>query len=59
MSEIKLLKRTPVERLLIANTLIESVIRESDLKLVNTELIKCRDSVTNCIQIMCEAGEVK
>ena len=52
MTEIELNKRTPIERLAIANTLIDSVIRESELELVNEKLSECVKGVTSCIHVL-------
>jgi hypothetical protein len=52
MTEIELTKRTPVERLAIANTLIDSVIRESELELVNEKLSECVSGLTSCIHVL-------
>lgn len=52
MTEIELTKRTPVERLAIANTLIDSVIRESELDLVNEKLDECIRGITSSIQVL-------
>lgn len=52
MQEIELNKRTPVERLAIANTLIDGVIRESDLELVNEKLSECVKDITSCIHVL-------
>ena len=58
MTEIKLTKRKPVERLAIANTLIDSVIRESELELVNEKLSECMNGVTSCINVLALMEEV-
>ena len=52
MTEIELNKRKPVERLIIANTLIDSVIRESELELVNEKLNECMRGLTSCIHVI-------
>lgn len=52
MPEIELNKRTPVERLAIASTLIDSVIRESELELVNEKLSECMRDITSCIHVL-------
>ena len=52
MTETELIKRSPEERLIIANTLLDSVLRESDITLVNLALIKCMGSIENCLQIL-------
>ena len=52
MAEIELYKRTPVERLAIANTLIDSVIRESELELVNEKLSECMKAIDNSIHVL-------
>ena len=58
MTEIELTKRTPVERLTIANTLIDSVIRESELELVNEKLNECMSSITSCVRFLAIMEEV-
>lgn len=52
MAEIELIKRKPIDRLVIANTLIDSVIRESELELVNEKLIKCMSGISSSIQVL-------
>lgn len=52
MTEIELNKRTPVERLAIANTLIDSVIRESELELVNEKLNECMRGIDSSIHVL-------
>ena len=58
MTDIELTKRTPVERLTIANTLIDSVIRESELEMVNEKLNECMSSITSCVRVLAIMEEV-
>ena len=58
MTEIELTKRTPVERLAIANTLIDSVIRDSELELVNDKLSECMSDLNSCIHVLTLLGGV-
>lgn len=55
--EIELIKRSKVERLAIANTLLDSVARDTDLILVSKTLNDCMESVTDCIVILDKMGE--
>lgn len=55
--EIELIKRSKVERLAIANTLLDSVARDTDLILVLKTLNDCMESVTDCIVILDKVGE--
>lgn len=52
MSEIELKKRTKEQRLTMANTLIESVICDSDLSLINNKLFECKKNIENCLSIL-------
>lgn len=52
MSEIKLEKRTKAQRLTIANTLIESVICDSDLSLINEKLFECKKIIESCLCVL-------
>ena len=55
--EIELIKRSKVERLAIANTLLDSVARDTDLNLVSKILNDCMEEVTDCIVILDKIGE--
>ncbi len=57
MTEIELNKRTPVERLIIANTLIDSVIRESELELVNEKLSECMSGIETARHVLALMSE--
>lgn len=50
--EIELIKRNEVERLAIANTLLDSVARDTDLKLVSKILNECIEKITDCVEII-------
>lgn len=50
--EIDLIKRTKQERLAIANTLIDSVIRETSNKLITDYLSRCMDMITSCAELV-------
>ena len=52
MGEIELMKRNKVERLAIANTLLDSVIRECEFNLINETLYHCMESVDSCLKIL-------
>lgn len=55
--EIELIKRSKVERLAIANTLLDSVAMDTDLNLVSKILNDCMEKVTDCIVILDKTGE--
>lgn len=55
--EIELIKRSKVERLAIANTLLDSVARDTDLNLVSKILNDCMEEVTDCIVVLDKMGE--
>lgn len=50
--EIELIKRSKVERLAIANTLLDSVAINTDLKLVSKILNECIEKITDCVEII-------
>lgn len=50
--EIELIKRSTVERLAIANTLIDSVRQELKNDLLTTALDKCMVDITACIDLL-------
>lgn len=52
--EIKLIKRSKVERLAIANTLIDSVIQETDNSILLKELNGCMKTLSDCIDLIAE-----
>ena len=54
--EIELIKRNEVERLAIANTLLDSVARDTDLKLVSKILNECIEKITDCVEIISRTG---
>lgn len=54
--EIELIKRNEVERLVIANTLLDSVARNTDLKLVLKTLNECIEKITDCVEIISRTG---
>ena len=52
--EIKLIKRSKVERLAIANTLIDSVMQETDNSILLKELNGCMKTLSACIELIAE-----
>ena len=50
--EIKLIKRSKVERLAIANTLIDSVIQETYNSILLKELNDCMKTLSDCINLI-------
>lgn len=52
MEEIKMMKRNKVERLTIAITLLDSVIRECDVDLINKTLSECMKNIDACTFIL-------
>ena len=52
--EIKRIKRSKVERLAIANTLIDSVIQETDNSILLKELNGCMKTLSACIDLIAE-----
>lgn len=54
--EIELIKRSNVERLALANTLLDSVARDTDLNVVSKILNDCMESVTDCLVILDKIG---
>lgn len=54
--EIKLYKRSKVERLAIANTLLDGVAMESG-NLISKELNGCMVRITDCIKILERIGD--
>ena len=55
--EIELIKRSKVERLAIANTLLDSVARDTNINLISKVLNDCVEKVTDCIFILDKMGE--
>lgn len=55
--EIELIKRSKVERLAIANTLLDSVARDTNINLISKVLNDCMEKVTDCIVILDKMGE--
>lgn len=55
--EIELIKRSKVERLAIANTLLDSVARDTNINLISKTLNDCMEKVTDCIFILDKMGE--
>jgi hypothetical protein len=54
--EIELIKRSKVERLAIANTLLDGVAMESG-HLISKELNECMVRITDCIEILERIGD--
>lgn len=54
--EIELIKRSKAERLAIANTLLDSVARDTDSKLVSKTLNECIEKITDCVEIISRTG---
>lgn len=52
MGKIELMKRNKVERLAIANTLLDSVIRECEFPLINKELLECMENIDSCLKVL-------
>ena len=55
--EIELIKRTKQERLAIANTLIDSVIRETSNRVIADYLTRCMDMITSCVELISDKEE--
>lgn len=55
--EIELIKRNEVKRLAIANTLLDSVARDTSIDLISKALNDCVEKVTDCIFILDKMGE--
>lgn len=55
--EIELIKRSKVERLAIANTLLDSVARDTSINLISKTLNDCMEKITDCIVILDKIGE--
>ena len=52
--EIKLIKRSKVERLAIANTLIDSVMQETDNSFLLKTMNGCMETLSACIDLIAE-----
>lgn len=50
--EIELTKRSKTERLAIANTLIDSVMRETKNGIINKNLNDCLVTLSDCIELI-------
>ena len=50
--EIKLIKRSKVERLAIANTLLDGVATECKNKLISKTLNDCIETITYCVDLL-------
>ena len=50
--EIELIKRSKAERLAIANTLLDSVARDTNINLISKALNDCVEKITDCIFIL-------
>ncbi len=57
VQEIELIKRSKVERLAIANTLLDSVARDTNIKLISKVLNDCMEKITDCTFILDKMGE--
>lgn len=55
--EIELIKKSNVERLAIANTLLDSVARDTNINLISKVLNDCVEKITDCIFILDKMGE--
>lgn len=55
--EIELIKRSKIERLAIANTLLDSVARDTKLNLISNILNECMVMITDCIDVLNMKGE--
>jgi hypothetical protein len=55
--EIELIKRSKAERLAIANTLLDSVARDTKLNLISNILNECMVMITDCIEVLDKKGE--
>lgn len=55
--EIELIKRSKVERLAIANTLLDSVSRDVDNKLISKMLNECMENITDCLVLLERLGD--
>lgn len=55
--EIKLYKRSKVERLAIANTLLDGVATECENKLISKTLNDCVETITYCVDLLERMGE--
>ena len=55
--EIELIKRSKVERLALANTLLDSVARDTDSNFISIILNDCMEKVTDCVVILDKMGE--
>lgn len=55
--EIKLYKRSKVERLAIANTLLDGVAMECEQGLVSKTLNECMVNITDCIKVLERLGD--
>ena len=52
MSEIELKKRSKLQKLTMATTLIESVICDSNLVVINDKLLECKENLDSCLVIL-------
>ena len=50
--EIELIKRSKVERLAIANTLLDGVATECKNKLISKTLNDCMENITYCVDLL-------
>lgn len=55
--EIELIKRSKVERLVIANTLLDSVSRDIDNNLISKMLNECIENITDCLVLIERLGD--
>jgi hypothetical protein len=55
--EIKLYKRSKVERLAIANTLLDGVAKDTEINLISNILNECMVMITDCIDVLNMKGE--
>ncbi len=55
--EIELIKRSKVERLAIANTLLDSVVRDIDNNLISKMLNECMENITDCLVLLERLGD--
>lgn len=55
--EIELIKRSKVERLAIANTLLDSVARDTDSNFISIILNDCMENITDCLVLIERLGD--
>ena len=55
--EIELIKRSKAERLAIANTLLDSVARDSDNNFISKILNDCMENITDCSVLLERLGD--